>query len=303
MFSSITLRQLKNSPILTLKHTRNFASTMEGFKELNVTMPKPFVYQVELNRPKKLNALNRAIWFEIGKCFDILATKDDCRSIVLTGAGKIFSAGIDLPDMIQLGGELAKHEDVARKCKILEQMLKDYQDHFTALERCPKPVIAAVHSACIGGALDLILAADIRMCSSDAWFQVKEAEIGMAADMGTLQRLPRAIGNQSLVNELCLTSRKVEPTEAKDCGLVSKVFDTRDSLVAGALEMAEHIASKSPVAVQLTKRTLVHARNNSTQTGLDFIRYWNMTMLQSEDFVNAAMAQATKSPPPAFAKL
>ncbi|CAB3359987.1 Hypothetical predicted protein [Cloeon dipterum] len=303
MFSSVAFRQLKKSPISVLKQTKNFASTMEGFETLSVTIPKPFVYQVELNRPKRLNTMNRAMWFEIGKCFDDLATRDDCRSIILTGSGKLFSAGIDLQDMIELGGQLAEQEDIARKCKILEQMIKNYQDYISALERCPKPVIAAVHNACIGGAVDLIVAADIRMCSSDAWFQVKEAEIGMAADVGTLQRLPRVIGNQSLVNELCLTSRKMEPIEAKDCGLVSKVFDSRDSLVAGALELAENIASKSPVAVQLTKRTLVHARNNNTQDGLDFIRYWNMTMLQSEDFINAAMAQATKSPPPTFAKL
>jgi len=131
--------------------------------------------------------------------------------------------------MIQLGGQLAEHDDIARKCKLLEQMVKNYQDYISALERCPKPVIAAVHNACIGGAVDLIVAADIRMCSSDAWFQVKEAEIGMAADVGTLQRLPRVIGNQSLVNELCLTARKVDSKEAKDCGLVTKVFDNKEA--------------------------------------------------------------------------
>jgi Delta3,5-Delta2,4-dienoyl-CoA isomerase len=131
--------------------------------------------------------------------------------------------------MIELGPKLAEQEDIARKCRILEEMIKNYQDYISALERCPKPVIAAVHNACIGGAVDLIVAADIRMCTADAWFQVKEADIGMAADVGTLQRLPRVIGNQSLVNELCLTARKVDSKEAKDCGLVGKVFENKEA--------------------------------------------------------------------------
>jgi Delta3,5-Delta2,4-dienoyl-CoA isomerase len=130
--------------------------------------------------------------------------------------------------MIQFGLKLAEHEDVARKCKLLEEKLKTDQDSISALERCPKPVISAVHNACIGGSLDLIMATDIRLCTSDAWFQVKEAAIGMAADMGTLQRLPRAIGNQSLVNELSFTSRKVDAKEAKDCGIVSRVFENKE---------------------------------------------------------------------------
>ncbi|XP_059483336.1 delta(3,5)-Delta(2,4)-dienoyl-CoA isomerase, mitochondrial [Neocloeon triangulifer] len=303
MFSSLAIRQLKISPASLLKQSKVFSSTMEGFETLSITVPKPFVYQVKLNRPKNLNTMNRKMWFEIGKCFDTLASKDDCRSIVLSAAGKVFSAGIDLKDMVELGGLLAEHDDIARKCKVIEDWLNGYQNDISAVERCPKPVIGAVHNACIGGALDLLTATDVRLCSSDAWFQVKEVDIGMAADVGTLQRLPRIIGNQSLVNEICLTSRKVESQEAKDCGLVSKVYDTKENLLAGAIELAETIASKSPVAVQLTKRSLVHARNHSTQEGLDFIRYWNMTMLQSEDFINAAMAQATKSPPPTFAKL
>jgi Delta3,5-Delta2,4-dienoyl-CoA isomerase len=135
---------------------------------------------------------------------------------------------MDLQDFMELGPRLAEIDDVARKCKIIEVMLKKYQDYISALERCSKPVIGAVHNACIGGALDLLTATDIRMCSSDAWFQVKEVEIGMAADVGTLQRLPRVIGNQSLVNELCLTARKMPATEAKDCGFVSQIFDNKE---------------------------------------------------------------------------
>lgn len=150
----------------------------------------------------------------------------------------VFGTGMDLQDFMELGPRLAEIDDVARKCKIIEVMLKNYQDYISALERCSKPVIAAVHNACIGGALDLLTATDIRMCSSDAWFQVKEVEIGMAADVGTLQRLPRVIGNQSLVNELCLTARKMPAIEAKDCGFVSQIFDDKERFEFNQFEFA-----------------------------------------------------------------
>lgn len=273
------------------------------FKALSITVPKPFVYHVELNRPKKLNAMNNTMWIEIGKCFTDLADDSDCRVIVLSGAGKVFSAGIDMADAAQIGAKLGEHEDVARRCKVLHDGLKLYQDAMTSLEKCPKPVVSAIHSACIGGALDLITAADIRYCTTDAWFQVKEVDIGMAADVGTLQRLPRVIGSESLVRELAFTARKMLASEAKECGFVSKVYDDKDSMLTGAIEVAADIAAKSPVAVQVTKRSLVYSRDHTVQEGLDHVRHWNMTMLQSEDFINATVAQATKSPPPTFSKL
>ncbi|PSN51277.1 Delta(3,5)-Delta(2,4)-dienoyl-CoA isomerase [Blattella germanica] len=169
--------------------------------------------------------------------------------------------------------------------------------------QCSKPVISAVHSACIGAGVDLITSADIRFCTKDAWFSVKEVDIGMAADVGTLQRLPRVIGNQSLVRELAYTGRQMMAPEAKECGLVSKVYEDKDSMLKGALELATEIAAKSPVAVQLTKRNIVYSMDHSVQEGLNHIRDWNQAMLQSEDFMNATMAQATKSPPPTFSKL
>ncbi|KAF4531873.1 hypothetical protein B566_EDAN000902 [Ephemera danica] len=305
MLSSIS-RQMKGIGFNLMKNQLAMCSTAAGtsdFETLLVSVPKQYVYHVQLNRPKQLNAMNKKMWFEIGKCFDTLASKDDCRSIVLSGVGKIFCAGIDLKDMGGIGAALAEKDDVARRCKILDEMIRNYQNYISALERCNKPVIAAVHNACVGGALDLISAADIRYCSEDAWFQIKEVDLGMAADVGTLQRFPKVIGNQSLVNELCLTARKFEAKEAKDCGFVGQVFKSHDSLMEGAFTIAEQIAAKSPVAVQGTKRNLVFSREHTTQEGLDHIRAWNMTMLQSEDFMNAAMALATKSDPPIFAKL
>lgn len=128
---------------------------------------------------------------ELGTCFDWLNDNPDCRVIVLSGSGKHFTAGIDLLDMLSLGQQLADVEEVARRGNLLGKMIKQYQDSISSLENCVKPVIACVHSACVGAGVDLITAADIRYCTKDAWFQVKEVDIGMAADVGTLQRLPK----------------------------------------------------------------------------------------------------------------
>lgn len=173
--------------------------------------------------------------------------------------------------MMNLGQEMGETEDVARKGIVLERTIKLYQDSISAVERCPKPVIMAVHQACIGAGVDLITAGDIRYSTQDAFFQVKEVEIGMAADVGTLQRLPKVIGSQSLVRELCFTGRRFEAVEAERSGLISRVYPDKDALVSGALAVAEDIAGKSPIAVQTTKESLVYSLEHTNQEGLDHI--------------------------------
>ncbi|XP_012149832.1 delta(3,5)-Delta(2,4)-dienoyl-CoA isomerase, mitochondrial isoform X2 [Megachile rotundata] len=274
----------------------------DKYKMLSVSVPKEFVYMVKLNRPEKLNALNNNMWKEFKLCFDELAVEPECRVIVLSAAGKIFCAGIDLQDMMNLGQQLVEHDDVARKCKVLQQKIKGYQDSFTAIEKCPKPVIAAVHNACIGAGIDMISAADIRYCTSDAWFQIKEVDIGLAADVGTLQRFPKIIGSDSLARELVYTARKFTSSEALQCGFISRLFDNQESLLENSMKLAEEIASKSPVAVQGSKINLVYSRDHSVQESLDYIALHNQAMLQSEDLVNATMSQVTKTPP-VFSKL
>ncbi|XP_026481923.1 delta(3,5)-Delta(2,4)-dienoyl-CoA isomerase, mitochondrial-like [Ctenocephalides felis] len=279
------------------------SSKMSTFETLAVTTPKPFVYHVELNRADRLNAFNRTMWSEINKCFDELDLNPDCRVVILSGAGKHFTAGIDLQDMMKLGGELAEFEDVARKAKFMMNMIKNCQNSISSLENCSKPVLAAVHSACVGAGVDLITAADLRYCTQDAWFQVKEVEIGMAADVGTLQRLPKVIGNNNLVRELCFTGRKFQSKEAFECGLIGKVLENKESLLSHCLNLAEEIASKSPVAVQMTKKSIIYSMDHTNQEGLDHIAAYNQTLLQSEDFINACMAQAMKGEKPVFSKL
>lgn len=247
------------------------SSTPITYETLAVTQPKPFVFQVELNRPKNLNAFNRAMWMELGECFRELNGNPDCRSIVLTGSGKHFTAGIDLQDMMNLGQELGAIDEVGRKGNHLLKWIKLYQDSISSLELCNKPVIGASHAAVVGAGVDLLSAADIRLCTKDCWFQVKEVDIGMAADVGTLQRFPKAIGSQSLARELCLTGRKFQSGEAKSCGFVSSVFETKEAMVEAAIAMAEEIASKSPIAVQATKKSMVFSLDHTNQEGLDHI--------------------------------
>lgn len=307
--SKLVNRLLSNTSVhITMPSViRNMSSAVEAkndlaFKSLNVTNVKPFVFHVEFNRPEKYNAMNNIMWREIKSCFESLSTNPDCRVIVVSANGKHFTAGIDLQDMIQLGEDLGKIEDVSRKGLFLGKKIKLYQEAFTSLELCNKPVITAVHSACVGAGVDFITAADIRYCSQDAWFQVKEVDIGMAADVGTLQRLPKVIGSQSLVRELCFTARKVDSKEAFNCGLISKIFNDKESMLQEAFKVAEDIASKSPVAVQATKKNIVYSQNRTNQEGLDHIREMNQLLLQSEDFLNATVAQLSREKP-IFSKL
>jgi len=272
-------------------------------KALNVTKAAPYVFSVELNRPNKMNAINKAMWEEVGDVFTKLDRDQECRVVILSAAGKMFSSGIDLSDLSQLASIVYSEDDIARKSMMMYQNIRHLQDLFTTLEKCKKPVIGCVHSACVGAGVDLITTTDIRMCTTDAWFCVKEVDMGLAADVGTLQRLPKVIGSQSLVNDLCLTARRMKSEEAEKCGLVSSVFQTKEEMITAALDMATMIAGKSPVAVQGTKLNLVYSREHSVEEGLDEVAKWNMTMLQSEDLMKSAMAamDKTNTEPPEFA--
>uniref|UniRef100_A0A8C9ZJH6 Delta(3,5)-Delta(2,4)-dienoyl-CoA isomerase, mitochondrial n=1 Tax=Sander lucioperca TaxID=283035 RepID=A0A8C9ZJH6_SANLU len=274
------------------------------YTTLAISHPAESITHVELHRPEKRNAMNRAFWSEMVDCFNEIAGDPECRVVVVSGAGKIFTAGIDLMDM---ASDILQPEgdDTARISWNLRQIITKYQETFSVIEKCPKPVVVAVHGACVGGGVDLITACDIRLCTQDAWFQVKEVDIGLAADVGTLQRLPKVIGSRSLVNELALTARKMYADEAKSSGLVSRVFADKEAMMAGALEMAGEIAGRSPVAVQGTKINLVYSRDHSVAEGLNYMATWNMSMLQTQDVMKSAQAAMEKKSPKtiAFSKL
>ena len=184
-------------------------------------------------------------------------------------------------------------QEAARAAYALREKILKLQDAFTAIERARFPVIAAIHGACIGGGIDMISACDIRLASRDAFFSIEEINIGMTADVGTLQRLPKLIA-PSTAAELAYTGRRFSAEEALGFGLVSRLLDTRETLVAAALETAREIASKSPLAIAGIKRNLAYSRDHGVADGLDYIATWNAGMLRGEDLSKAAAAAMAK---------
>jgi Delta3,5-Delta2,4-dienoyl-CoA isomerase len=262
--------------------------------QISVSRDNPHVTIVSLDRPHKRNAINAIAWKEIGRIFSQLARLGDgCRCVLLTGNGSAFCAGIDIMDP-SFTPTVTDTDDIAHTGLTFSAKLKDMQDAFTALEICPVPVVAAVHGKCIGAGIDLICAADVRWCHPDTVFSVREVTIGLAADVGTLQRLPKICGNQSTVRELCFTGRDFNAAESLQIGLVSRVTE---NLVTDALELCSTIASHSPIAVQGTKKALLYARDHSVTDGLDQIGAFNALALQSNDLATAFAAITSREAP------
>ncbi|WP_290900975.1 crotonase/enoyl-CoA hydratase family protein [Aquabacterium sp.] len=254
------------------------------------------VATVTLNRPDKANAMNWQMWQDIRSAMQWADRTPEVRAVVLQGEGKHFTSGIDLTMMMGLQGQIQDDCD-GRMREKLRALILELQDTLTSLERCRKPVLAAIHAGCVGGGVDLVSCADMRYCSADAYFTIKEIDIGMVADVGTLQRLPKIIGSQGLVRELAYTGRKVDAEEALRIGLVNRVFATREDLHAGVRELALQIAAKSPLSIRGTKEILNHTRDHSVADGLQYMASWNAAMLMSKDLMTAMMASMAKQTP------
>lgn len=308
--SSIAIRKPSS---FFIRLSRNYSSAAyttryADYDHIQVSAPFDHVLHVELNRPDKRNALNREMFREIGTCFSEIAADQQCRAVVLSGAGKMFCSGIDVADFTELlttvtsGSDVGAREDTAARAKFNKQMIATLQNSFNCVKKCPKPVIAAVHGGCIGAGLEMIASTDIRYGSKDSYYSIREVVLGLAADLGALQRIPRIVGNDSVVRELAFTGRDFLADEAHRIGLLGTVLDDGESCVKAALETAKFIATRSPVAVQGTKVCLNYSQDHSEKDGLEFIQIWNMCMLQSEDLIIASSAAATKSKdPPPFA--
>lgn len=252
------------------------------------------VAQVRLNRPEKLNAMSAEFWTEIIEVFKWIDRTDDIRVVVLSGEGKHFSSGIDVGMLAAVASDLG--EDAGRNARRLRRIIQDMQASFTAVDRCRKPVLAAIHGYCLGGAIDLIAACDMRYAAADARFSIKEIDMGMAADVGTLQRLPRIIGD-GILRELAYTGRMVEVEEAQRIGLVNRTFNDHPQLMAGVQEIAREIAGKSPIAIEGTKQMIAYMRDHRVDDGLEQVAIWNAAMLQSADLKIAVTAHMNKQKP------
>jgi enoyl-CoA hydratase len=247
---------------------------------------------ISLARTDSLNALSLAFTAEIVRSVRDLDTDDEVKAIILkSNADKAFCAGLDLKDFLSLG-----LDGKAKTSLEFPETLKDLFDCCNALEECNKPIIAAVHGMCIGGGLDMISACDIRLCTEDATFSLREAAIGLVADMGVLQRLPFIIG-QGFTREMAYTARFFTAREAERMGLVNTVYQDRDSLLKGAKHLAVQIAENAPLAVQATKEVLNLSRTTTVQEGMTLAIHKNMVLLTSEDLQEAIAAFTERRKP------
>ena len=236
-----------------------------------------------------------AFFAECEAAFRALAADREARVVVVRSSAKAFSYGLDLPAAFQQYGQLFAGGGAENRAELLA-LIRRLQGSFNAIAASPVPVIAAVHGACIGGGLDLIAASDLRYCAQGAYFSLKEIDIGMVADVGSLQRLPKLV-SPGLVREWAFTGRRIEAAEALACGLVNRVFETREALEAGVSELARTIAAKSPLSIRGAKEMLNFGRDHSVAEGLNYIAAWNAAMLVSQDLVAAGMAAMSRETP------
>jgi enoyl-CoA hydratase len=252
------------------------------------------VAHVRLSRPDELNTMTPDFWRELPEIVTGISDDATARAVVISSTGRHFSAGMDLS--VFTGDQLVADAEPGRRHARLRSNAKVLQWSFTALEKARIPVIAAVQGGVIGGAVDLVTACDLRYASADAFFCVQEINIGMTADVGTLQRLGKVIP-EGVARELAYTGRRMPAQRAYEVGLVQEVYADHDSLVTGALETAREIAAKSPLAIWGTKVAMNYARDHAVDDALDQIATWQSGMFQPADMMEAFAAKAEKRPP------
>jgi enoyl-CoA hydratase len=248
------------------------------------------VATVSLNRPDKANCMNALLWGELQACFEWLDAEPAVRAVILAGNGRHFCAGLDLAMFDNLYGGAT---DPARRAEHFRRTVLRLQGNLTALERCRVPVLAAIHGACIGGGVDLICCADMRYATQDARFSIREIDIGMTADVGTLQRLPKLVPD-GVARELAYTGRELGAGEAGEIGFVNRVYEDRDTMLREVAALARSIAAKAPLAIRGTKEMLLYTRDHSVQDGLNYVATWNAGMLSTADLRAGLEAQQQK---------
>ena len=249
------------------------------------------VAELRMNRPDKANGMTPDFWDDLPKLVQALDADPAVRALVISGAGKHFSGGMDLAAFAGIQKMLTG--EPGRAAFALRQLILRLQASLSALEDTRLPVIAAIHGACIGGAVDLIAACDIRLATPDARFSIEEINIGMAADVGTLQRLPKLMP-PGVVMELAMTGRRFSGEDARGWGLVNALHPDEGALRAAALDLAREIAAKSPLAIAGIKQAVTYARDHSVRDGLAQIATWNAGMLRGQDLMTALQARMTR---------
>lgn len=254
------------------------------------------IADVTLIGPGKGNAMGPDFWSELVPIFTGIDADPEVRAVVLTGSGKNFSYGLDLPAMSGGFGPVLGDDAKAGPRTEFHELIKRMQAGINAVADCRKPVVAAVAGWCIGGAVDLITAADIRYAAVDAKFSIREVRVAIVADMGTLARLPLIVG-EGHTRELALTGRDFDAAYADKIGLVTGVYETTEELLAAARKTAAEIAANPPLVVQGVMAVLDHSRAPHVDDSLRFVSVWNSAFLPSNDLTEAITAVFEKRQP------
>lgn len=255
------------------------------------------VAHIRLSRPDAYNTMTREFWSELPSLVHDLDRDGTVRAIVISSTGKHFSAGMDLGVFASGGGDAmggtapdGSPAEVGRVRARLLQSVRVLQESFTALERVRMPVIAAIQGGCIGGAVDMVSACDLRYASADAFFCIQEINLAMTADVGTLQRLPKIIP-EGIAREWAYRGQRVPVSRAYEVGLVNEVLADHDAVVARALEVAAEIATKSPLAIWGTKEMINFTRDHSVADSLNHMSAWQSGMFQPADMLETFVAK------------
>jgi enoyl-CoA hydratase len=269
---------------MTTAHWRSLSVLREGH-----------IVEVVLSGPGKGNAMGPDFWREMPLLFAELDRDEHCRCVIVRGANGEFSFGLDLPAMVgELGPVLAGGQLAAGRQKLLE-VIHQMQSACDGVARCRKPVLAAVAGRCIGGGLDLAAACDVRYCSADAVFSLREVKLAMVADVGSLQRLPWIIG-EGATRELAFTGRDIDAMRALHLGLVSEVHGSETELLVATRATAAEIAANSPLAVQGIKQVMNDGQGRPLAESLRQVAIWNAAFLQSNDLAEAIGAFMERRP-------
>ncbi len=254
------------------------------------------IAHVRLSRGDKLNTMIPEFWYELPAIVDEISDSGRCRVLVLSSTGRHFTAGLDLSMFSEVtaasgSSSPAAGPEAGRVRAGVRLTLLAMQESLSSLERARMPVLAAVQGGCVGGGVDLVTAADCRYATADAWFCIQEVNIGMTADVGTLQRLPKLIP-EGVAREYAYTGRRMSAARAHELGLVNEVFDDHESMMDAVMGIAAEIASKSPLAVHGSKVAVVHSRDHSVPESLDHIAAWQSGMFQPGDIMETIEAQS-----------
>lgn len=265
-----------------------------SYTTLDLTIENHIAH-LRLERPSEYNSMSRAFWREFPEALCAIESANDVRVVVLSSSGKHFCAGMDLEVFQQPDPRLFSGEP-GRRGEFIRRLVLELQACFSRLETLRMPVLSVIQGGCIGGGVDLICATDIRYCTREAFFTVKETHLGMVADLGTLQRLPRLVPD-GLAREWIYTGRKVNAEEAMLTGLVNQVFDDVNSMEKEVLQVAREIAANSPLALTGCKNVLNYSRDHSVEDGLQYTATWQAGMFQSADLMESFIASGQHRPP------